>query len=227
MLFDLGSRVILVMVINLGRSKRLSHFLGILRERFVEEIDAHLALSSQIILKHIPSRVRRRKSARIKEVTLCSERVVDLVPTKGNHDVAQLYDRVGVQIVRVRRSADCRDRCDFFFSCHRSSLVDLSRLYQSYDSVLFRRRGVRPASFARCKKLSAIEGKRMDAELIAKLAELEHEQWLSWARAVWDEVSVERREKWSPSMVSYADLSETAKEQDREWARKAAAIIGS
>ena len=67
----------------------------------------------------------------------------------------------------------------------------------------------------------------MTPELIEKLAELEHEQWLSWARAVWDEVSVERREKWSPDMVPYAELSEKAKEQDREWARKAAAIVGS
>ena len=60
----------------------------------------------------------------------------------------------------------------------------------------------------------------MNAELIETLAELEHEQWLSWARAVWDEVSVERREKWSPNMVSYAELSEGAKDQDREWARR-------
>ena len=67
----------------------------------------------------------------------------------------------------------------------------------------------------------------MTPELIEKLAELEHEQWLSWARAVWDEVSVERREKWSPSMVPYAELSEGAKDQDREWARKAAEIAGS
>ena len=67
----------------------------------------------------------------------------------------------------------------------------------------------------------------MNAEVIEKLAELEHEQWLSWARAVWDEVSVERRENWSPNMVPYAELSEKAKEQDREWARKATAIVGS
>jgi hypothetical protein len=74
---------------------------------------------------------------------------------------------------------------------------------------------------------SSIEATKMNAELIEKLAELEHEQWLSWARAVWDEVSAERREKWSPSMVPYADLSEKAKEQDREWARRAAAIVGT
>ena len=67
----------------------------------------------------------------------------------------------------------------------------------------------------------------MNTELIEALTELEHEQWLSWARAVWDEVSVERREKWTPFMVPYADLSEKAKEQDREWARKVAKIVGS
>jgi hypothetical protein len=67
----------------------------------------------------------------------------------------------------------------------------------------------------------------MSPELIEKLAELEHEQWLSWAREVWDEVSVERREKWSPFMVLYADLPDKAKERDREWARKAAEIAGS
>jgi hypothetical protein len=67
----------------------------------------------------------------------------------------------------------------------------------------------------------------MIPELIEKLAELEHAQWLSWARAVWDEVSVERRESWSPNMVPYVALSEKAKEQDREWARRAAKIVGS
>jgi hypothetical protein len=57
--------------------------------------------------------------------------------------------------------------------------------------------------------------------ILEQLAELEHEQWMSWAKAVWDEVSQERRNKWSPLMVPYRDLTQDAKEQDRKWARKA------
>jgi hypothetical protein len=56
--------------------------------------------------------------------------------------------------------------------------------------------------------------------LLEKLAELEHEQWAAWARAVAGEVSPGRRDRWQRWFVPYAELTEEAKEEDRFWARK-------
>jgi hypothetical protein len=63
-------------------------------------------------------------------------------------------------------------------------------------------------------------------ELLERLAELEHEQWVAWSRAVADEVSAERRRRWQECWVPYAELPEEVKELDREWARKVLAALG-
>jgi hypothetical protein len=65
-----------------------------------------------------------------------------------------------------------------------------------------------------------------DRSLVERLAELEHEQWQTWARAVLDEVSPERRLRWQAYFVPYADLPEEVKEQDRVWARKVIEALG-
>ena len=65
-------------------------------------------------------------------------------------------------------------------------------------------------------------------ELLEKLAELEHDQWMSWTKYL-----VENEPSLFPSLISkwymnwkpYADLSEEEKEKDRIWARKALQII--
>lgn len=59
----------------------------------------------------------------------------------------------------------------------------------------------------------------MDDKL-EKLAALEHEQWMGWARAVILEVSEERAERWNNLFVPYKFLSEENKEQDRVYAKK-------
>lgn len=57
--------------------------------------------------------------------------------------------------------------------------------------------------------------------LIDRLAEIEHRQWMQWARAVLDiePISQERKDLWEKLMVPYDQLSEEWKEYDREWAR--------
>lgn len=59
---------------------------------------------------------------------------------------------------------------------------------------------------------------------LERLAEIEHEQWASWAASLLESepgMSEERRKRWSALVVQkYADLPEAAKEQDREWARR-------
>ncbi len=64
-------------------------------------------------------------------------------------------------------------------------------------------------------------------ELLEKLAELEHQQWMSWVRAVGTDVTPQRQAKWAPLMIPYSELSEDSKEQDREWARKVLEIISA
>jgi len=64
-------------------------------------------------------------------------------------------------------------------------------------------------------------------ELLERLAELEHEQWVAWSRAVAAEVSEERRRRWQECWVPYAELPEGVKELDRAWARKVLAALGA
>lgn len=59
--------------------------------------------------------------------------------------------------------------------------------------------------------------------LIDRLAEIEHNQWISWAKKLIETetgLSEERKKRWKKLMVPYADLAEEWKEYDREWARK-------
>jgi hypothetical protein len=62
-------------------------------------------------------------------------------------------------------------------------------------------------------------------ELVEKLAELEHDQWIFWSKAVAKHVPDKVSQKWEYSWVPYAELSEDLKEQDRIWARKAVKIF--
>jgi hypothetical protein len=65
----------------------------------------------------------------------------------------------------------------------------------------------------------------MSDDVLERLAELEHEQWCAWSRAVAAEVSPERRLRWQECWVEYAQLPEEVKEQDRVWARKVLALV--
>ena len=66
-----------------------------------------------------------------------------------------------------------------------------------------------------------------DEEIIESLAELEHEQWMKWADTIMqtEKISDARFARWASCMIPYADLTEEMKEFDREWARKALAIL--
>lgn len=62
-------------------------------------------------------------------------------------------------------------------------------------------------------------------ELVEKLAELEHDQWIEWSKSVAGEVSESRLARWELYWVPYSELSEAVKEQDRIWARKVLAVL--
>jgi hypothetical protein len=61
--------------------------------------------------------------------------------------------------------------------------------------------------------------------LLERLAELEHEQWVAWSKAVAPEVAEERRRRWQEFYVPYARLPEDVKELDRVWARKVLKLL--
>lgn len=60
----------------------------------------------------------------------------------------------------------------------------------------------------------------IEEELLERLAEVEHEQWMAWSQSVAAEVSAERRQRWQACWIPYEDLPEDVKELDRQWARK-------
>lgn len=65
-------------------------------------------------------------------------------------------------------------------------------------------------------------------QLIEKLAELEHLQWLTWTRVLLEEekgLSKERVKRWTEFRAAYDDLSEKNKEGDRYWANKVMEIF--
>lgn len=68
----------------------------------------------------------------------------------------------------------------------------------------------------------------MSNKYLEQLASLEHDQWMEWAKSLLKAepgISKERKERWEKLFVPYKDLSESSKEQDRVYARKALEII--
>ena len=76
-------------------------------------------------------------------------------------------------------------------------------------------------------KVTKEQAELTDEEIIESLAELEHEQWMKWADTIMqtEKISDARFARWASCMIPYADLTEEMKEFDREWARKALAIL--
>lgn len=64
-------------------------------------------------------------------------------------------------------------------------------------------------------------------ELVERLADLEHEQWMYWSKSIAEKqnISEEKLQSWRKLWIPYGDLSEEDKEHDRKWARKALGIV--
>jgi len=63
--------------------------------------------------------------------------------------------------------------------------------------------------------------------LLEYLASLEHKQWIKWSKDISnkEKLSRERLQRWKRFWKPYSELSEEAKEFDREWARKVLTIL--
>ncbi len=64
-------------------------------------------------------------------------------------------------------------------------------------------------------------------EVREKLAELEHDQWAAWSSdiAATEQITPARLARWQQLWCPYFALTETQKDQDREWGDKALAIV--
>lgn len=59
--------------------------------------------------------------------------------------------------------------------------------------------------------------------IIEKLAEIEHDQWRTWAHrllATEPNLTEQRKKRWEELMCNYDELPEEWKEFDRQWALK-------
>ncbi len=65
-----------------------------------------------------------------------------------------------------------------------------------------------------------VDSKR--CEIREGIAELEHEQWIEWSKAIAKAVTLpqDRLERWQKLWVPYSELTEEQKDQDRVWADK-------
>jgi hypothetical protein len=59
------------------------------------------------------------------------------------------------------------------------------------------------------------------------LADLEHQQWMSWAKSILqdEKISDSRQKRWLKLLKPYSKLTQEQKEQDREWADKVLEFI--
>lgn len=65
------------------------------------------------------------------------------------------------------------------------------------------------------------------SDIIERLAAHEHEQWAHWTRYMLDNLTEKNIARWRQQIeTDYQDLSESEKESDREWARKAIEVAG-
>lgn len=57
---------------------------------------------------------------------------------------------------------------------------------------------------------------------LEKLAKIEHDQWIKWAKDLMNKenLSPERVKRWKKLFIAYDKLKEKDKEDDRIWARK-------
>lgn len=78
------------------------------------------------------------------------------------------------------------------------------------------------------RKMMGHEVSEIFDEIIEKLSELEHEQWVEWSKelAEKENLSKKRLKRWKKCWIPYSQLSGRQKEFDRIWARKAIKIIG-
>ena len=76
--------------------------------------------------------------------------------------------------------------------------------------------------------MKKIATENLKNRLREELSELEHEQWIYWAKDILKEENIkkEREERWEDEgFKPYSKLTEKMKDFDREWANKVIKIL--
>jgi hypothetical protein len=74
---------------------------------------------------------------------------------------------------------------------------------------------------------STQEAMKNHDQRLEALAALEHEQWAHWTRHMLAHLTPQNVAQWQRQCETpYHELSEHEKESDREWARRALALLG-
>jgi len=64
--------------------------------------------------------------------------------------------------------------------------------------------------------------------MLEDVAALEHEQWAHWTRYMLDNLTPENVARWRRQIATpYAELSDTEKMSDREWASRVIRLVSS
>jgi len=86
-------------------------------------------------------------------------------------------------------------------------------------------RGKKKSSAISKRKYSFLKEDMSEEDLLEELAALEHDQWMEWSKAVAEEVSEDRKDRWKSFWVSYEELAEDVKDADRKYAEKVLEIL--
>lgn len=111
-------------------------------------------------------------------------------------------------MVRCLRAMNCHT-----MPVHPQFWWDLCSYVERCGNVLYRPPlgGLRETLDARAER---------QAELLERLAQLEHEQWSHWFRYTLQHLTPENLERWTKQAhTPYQDLTDAEKEKDRKWAR--------
>ena len=95
---------------------------------------------------------------------------------------------------------------------------------KGYETKIWVQRDIDELIEGAQKEMDELKQKLQSKNLLEKLAELEHEQWMEWSKAIAPEINtayyLPHLERWKKCWVPYSKLTEEQKEYDRVWARK-------
>jgi len=93
--------------------------------------------------------------------------------------------------------------------------LQLSEVFGQFSSVLFK------MTAGESGKPVVKTGKADEA--LERMAELEHDQWVFWSKSLVknEKIPEDLAKKWAKKWIPYSELSDSDKDLDRKWARKA------
>ncbi len=159
-----------------------------------------------------------RKSAKADELREYIDKVFKpKKPTMGGLDREIIIDFIAKEVSQAATAKDEAVMEAAVMEANIESIKIIEDLAKKYRGEII--------SEARNNLLTAL--KSVLGEKRELLAELEHEQWIVWSKdiAATEDIKSKRAMRWEKLWRPYSELTESEKDQDREWADKAIAIL--